>query len=174
MNEIATQKQTDSEFLRRKISERLHELRIAVAIPRHVIREWRQGWVEPTRYWQARKFECIGRLRAEIKNAERELRDFIADHRSIMGPEWIGNDHGRLCWDSFLGGLPIDQHYCQLEEGHDGFCSGETFAWPKGVRNEFTWRRIREDCDHQVLIQYCGITVCSRCGTDPNSPPTKG
>ena len=49
-----------------------------------------------------------------------DLRDFLeraAAYTLTPGADWIGNDHGRLCWAPFLGGLPIDQHYCQCATG---------------------------------------------------------
>ncbi|WP_437227512.1 hypothetical protein SH661x_000394 [Planctomicrobium sp. SH661] len=58
-----------------------------------------------------------------------ELRMDLANKRY-----WIRNDHGRLCWNFFRGGLPIGRHFCQLEEGHEGHHCDEEGGWIEGSR----------------------------------------
>jgi len=58
-----------------------------------------------------------------LNQALQTLAAFIAEHRPIMGPEWIGNDHGRLCWHN------ISSNFCQLQEGHDGPHRNEKHFW---------------------------------------------
>lgn len=87
----------------------------------------------------------------EVERADKDLADFIAIHRPVMGPEWIGNSHGRLCWEPYLGGFPIDRHYCQREEGHEGnhadewpetrwACEHPRGSWPQGVTCDREWQ----------------------------------
>lgn len=113
-----------SEFIKQQINKRLAELRADCALQREHVRnafdfKWGQG-----QYWDDRQSEAQRDRPKDVANADKTLADFIAEHRPIMGADWIGNDHGRLCWDSYLGcldGNPIDNHYCQLPEGHEGY-----------------------------------------------------
>lgn len=71
-------------------------------------------------YWENLQAEAQRERPKDVAAADKRLADFIAESRKVMGPDWPGNDHGRLCWSPFFGGLPINQFYCQLQEGHTG------------------------------------------------------
>lgn len=95
-------------------------------------------------YWENLQAAAQVERPAWVEKADMELAEFIAYHRAGMGPDWIGNDHGRLCWAPYLGGMPIDQHYCQKAEGHTDAHGNHRGEWPQGVTNEHEWRRLLE------------------------------
>jgi len=105
----------------------------------------------------------------DVAAADKALSDFIAEHRPIMGADWPGTDHGRLCWSDFLGGLPIDQHYCQREEGHDGRHADFVAAWPQGVTGNREWQELRERCPHSEVEQVAGKPHCAICGKEQST-----
>lgn len=118
-----------SAFLESAINQRLAELRRECALARHMVRDQRRchwGWW-PTA--EADRRRAIRGSQRRVREAEQALRAFIAEHRPLMGSEWPGTDHGRLCWDSFIGGLPIDLHFCQQPENHDGHHADQAGAW---------------------------------------------
>lgn len=155
-----------SGFLREAIEKKLKELRADCAVKRLIKHnafgsrwarrgrsdeENRRDCGPNDKYWDDKQAEAQRTAVAEVLAADKALADFIAEHRPIMGADWIGNDHGRLCWAHYLGGYPIDQHYCQREEGHDGNCADEWpetrwacesphGSWPKGVTCDREWR----------------------------------
>ncbi len=69
--------------------------------------------------------------KAQAKYAEelQILADFIAEHRPVMDPDWIDNDHGRLCWHHGFAHFPISSHFCQLPENHEGDHRDEKHTW---------------------------------------------
>lgn len=110
----------------------------------------------------------------DVAAADKRLADFISESRLIIGAEWPGNDHGRLCWSPFCGGMPIDQHYCQLEEGHDGPHEGPgdyapSFAWPNSklqeVTNEHEWYKLIALCPHETPVWKGEYHQCAVCGS---------
>ncbi|HVU07644.1 MAG TPA: hypothetical protein VHG89_03775 [Verrucomicrobiae bacterium] len=155
-----------SAFLRESIEKKLKELRDDCALKRLIKsnafgRRWarsarsdeenRRDSGSSDKYWDDRQAEAQRNSTAELEAADKALANFIAEHRPLMGADWIGNDHGRLCWAPYCGGRPIDQYYCQKEEGHegphaaqvgeDGGAAGE---WPQNVTNEHEWHRLLE------------------------------
>lgn len=150
-----------SSFLRDAVEKRLAELRADCALKREIKRNafkgrWANGsrttkereadYAPSDKYWDDRQAAAQEKATRELEEADAVLAAFIVEHRPMMGSEWIGNDHGRLCWGSFLGGMPIDTHYCQREEGHDGNCADEwpetkwvfrdrRGSWPKGCHS---------------------------------------
>ena len=154
-----------SDFLADAINSRLAELREKVALCRHFVNKWRnQTYWDESKNSQHKRVRFIREQMRETRIAEQALKDFIAEHRSLMGPEWIGNDHGRLCWGWFLGGRPIDQHYCTQPEGHTGFCQDDKGSWPKGVHFDREWWERRKGCKHREMADYNGQVACVRCG----------
>lgn len=123
-----------SAFLQRAINNELERLREKCAVARCILR--RQLRVHPDNWGgspeQSRKSraENIPKSEARIEAADAALAAFVSEHRPMMPPDWIDTDHGRLCWDDFLGGSPIDQHYCHLPEGHDGPHQDAAGTWP--------------------------------------------
>ncbi len=154
-----------SGFLRGAIESRLSELRNKVALHRGMKGEWRRRW-----YWdesenaQEKRFRFLISQGEKVREAEAELKRFIAEHRHLMGEDWIGNDHGRLCFLPFLGGRPIDQHYCDRPEGHDGFCENDKGSWTIRVSNQREWRELREVCEHPKYVENGETLVCAVCG----------
>lgn len=145
-----------SDFIRQQIEKRLKELRDDCGLQRLHLRnahgprwsgcqrrnpEKPDGW---ELYWENLQAAAQAERPTWVKAADQALSDFIAEHRPIMGAGWIGNDHGRLCWSAFLGGSPIDQHYCQREEGHSGPHGNKVGEWPIGVTNCHEWNRLLE------------------------------
>lgn len=143
-----------SSFLREQIEKRLKELRYNCGLQRLHLRiahgpRWsgcqRRNPEKPDSwelYWEELQAKAQQERPKDVEAADKALVDFIAEHRPLMGDDWIGDDHGRLCWSPFLGGRPIDQHYCQREEGHTGTHGNELGAWPIGVTNEHEWHRL--------------------------------
>lgn len=172
-----------SGFLRESIESRLQELRDDVALQLHLERHalgprWarsarstqenqrNQGHSDP--YWDGIQRDAIEERRQAVKDSEQALRDFIAEHRYLMGQEWIGNDHGRLCFMTHLGGFPIDRHYCQRQEGHDGFCQNDKGAWPCGCESDYDVRQLQAVCKHVEVIDWNDERLCSNCGKRQN------
>jgi len=169
--------------VRVSVHAKLAELRRACAVARELkFKAFERRWAINARsnqenarnfstsdlYWDERQAKAQASTTKAVAEADQALSDFIGEHRELMGQDWIGNDHGRLCWGSFLGGLPIDFHYCQEEENHEGFCQGKTGSWPKGVRNEAEWWRRKKSCDHREWIEWQEKMVCLRCGKPVN------
>lgn len=168
--EAALPPETGSAFLREAIEKRLKELRDDCAVKREIKRNaFAYRWARRSRsteenardcgpsdkYWDDRQAEAQRNSTAELEHADQALADFIAEHRVLMPPDWIGNDHGRLCWAPYLGGYPINQHYCQRKEGHEGnhadewpetrwACEHPAGSWPQGVSNDREWREAYE------------------------------
>lgn len=121
---------TGSAFLRESVEKRLAELREKCALEKAGLqdatgpRPWGDG-----QYWATRKAEAARTRTLALEAALRELSDFIAEHRPLMGAAWIGNDHGRLCWDQYIGGLPVAFHYCQKPEGHKSHHGDHEGLW---------------------------------------------
>lgn len=149
------------------INAKLAELRRACELARQAMRDafgrrWsgcnRQNSDKPSSWdlhWENRQAEARIQRPLDVEARERELAEFIAESRLVMGPDWIGNDHGRLCWEPYLGGMPIAHHFCQREEGHDGnhadewpetrwACNSPRGSWPQGVTNDREWRQLAE------------------------------
>jgi hypothetical protein len=145
-----------SAFLRDAVEKQLEKLRSDCAVKRLIKRNaFGRRWAlsgrgkvdEPSssdKYWDDRQAAAQHKSTEELESADQTLTDFIAEHRQMMGADWIGNDHGRLCWAPFAGGLPIDQHYCQMNEGHEGNHCNHLGAWPQGVTNSHEWHRLLE------------------------------
>lgn len=172
-----------SSFVRVSIDAKLADLRKKCALARESKRTaFGRRWALSARstkenacdfspsdlYWDERQSRAQSSSLLSVDEADKALADFVAEHRALMGPDWIGNDHGRLCWASFLGGLPIDRHYCQDEENHTGFCQGDKGAWPQGVHDEAEWWRRKKSCDGHKSIEWMEAMVCSFCGQPVN------
>ena len=113
-------------FLQRSAIGELARLRGELALHRGVLRDQRRHFWERDRAWQVKKFEAIKETKLRIQKAGKSLTDFVHHHKIFIGD--VPNK-GRLCWHCFLGGLPIDTHYCQLPEGHDGSHCNSVGAW---------------------------------------------
>jgi hypothetical protein len=148
-----------SAFLREQIKKRLAELRYKCGLQRLYLRHatgrrWAYGsrssaemerdYGSSDKYWDETQAKSKRDAEAGIELADKELADFIAEHRTLMGSDWVGNLHGKLCWSPYSGGRPIDQHYCQKPVGHDGQHGNEKGEWPLDVTNEYEWRRLLE------------------------------
>lgn len=141
-----------SAFVREQIEKQLAALRADCALQRlHLANAHGPRWSGCKRenpdkpsswdlHWENLQAKAQLERPKDVAAADKRLADFIAEHRAIMGPDWIGNDHGRLCWGNYFGGIPIGQHYCQREEGHEGNCSNEIGSWPKGVTCQREWQ----------------------------------
>ena len=181
MNFIADPRPTAcSDFVSEQIESRLQELRDDVALQLYLERQslgprWARAGRSPDEnkrnqgnndpYWDGIQRDAIEERRAAVKVAESSLREFISEHRYLMAPDWIGNDHGRLCFMTHLGGLPIDRHYCQMPEGHNGFCRNGKGAWPSGCESGYAVRRLQDACKHDVTTEWGSDEhVCSKCG----------
>lgn len=132
---------TCSAFVADAINKRLAELREQCGVKRILVAQangmkWGQG-----EYWDNLQRQAQIDRPKDVEAADKALAEFIAEHRPMMGPDWIGNEHGRLCWAPYLGGMPIAQHYCQREEGHEGNHWDHVGAWPQGVTNAHEWHR---------------------------------
>jgi hypothetical protein len=154
-----------SSVVREAIEKRLEELRADCAVKREIKRNaYGRRWAlaggndaSSQKYWDDRQAAAQEKSTLEVDAADMALVEFIAEHRPLMGSDWIGNDHGRLCWSGYLGGMPINQHYCQREENHDGNCADEwpetkwvfrdrRGSWPKGCSNS---REVHEQMDRK-------------------------
>jgi hypothetical protein len=148
-----------SEFIRAAIAKRLVELRENCAVQRlHLRNAHGRRWGD-TKYWDDLQAKAQVERPKDVEAADKALADFIAEHRGFMGGDWPGSEHGRLCWEPFCGGMPIDQHYCQREEGHEGIHGDKAFAWPRDVTNDHEWHKLRESCAHgdKVLNGVCQV-----------------
>ncbi len=147
MNTTLEPPQKTSPFIRESIEKRLRELRDKCALEKEGLRHatepgnWGTDFGTDT-YWADTKKRCAIERAVSFQTVLDALASFIAEHRPIMGAEWIGNEHGRLCWAEYLGGCPIGVNYCQKEENHAGNCANEIGAWPKGVRGEQMWHEL--------------------------------
>ena len=122
--------------LKQQIEKRLKELRDDCALQRiHVRNAFGTRWSgcqranpdKPSQWdlhWENLQAEAQMQRPKDVEVADKRLAEFIQESRVIMGAEWPGTDHGRLCWAPFCGGLPIGQFYCQREEGHAGYHIG--------------------------------------------------
>lgn len=143
-----------STFLRQKIEDRLVELRYDCGLQRLHLRNahgprWSgcqrrnpdkaDSWEQ---HWEDLQAKAQMERPKDVEAADKALKDFILEHRPFMGADWPGTDHGRLCWSPFLGGIPIDQHYCQREEAHSGPHRNEAGEWPLGVTNGREWHQL--------------------------------
>jgi hypothetical protein len=151
-----------STVVAKAINKRLTELREDCAVKRILVRSAfghrfsgcpRANPEKPSSWdlhWEGLQAKAQVERPLERDAADAELAAFIVEHRPLMGDDWIGNDHGRLCWEPYLGGLPIDQHYCQREEGHEGNHADEwpetrwvaregKGSWPQGVTGFHEW-----------------------------------
>ncbi len=154
-----------SSCVREAIEKRLAELRYQCGLHRlHVINAFGRRWSQQPRrdpdnpsswdlHWENLQAKAQEERPKDVEAADKALVEFIAYHRPLMGPDWIGNDHGRLCWAPYAGGFPISQHYCQREEGHDGnhadvwpetrwACEHENGSWPQGVTGDHEWSKL--------------------------------
>lgn len=122
---------TGSAFVREAIMQRLKELRTECALRLGMLEDSKTGFWEPSKYWQDMRVKTILEGKEKAHNALKSLEDFVAEHRPIMGAAWMRKHNGRLCWAKYLGGYPIDTHYCIRPEGHKGR-HHDTVGW---------WRR---------------------------------
>ena len=127
-----------SSFLREAIEKRLAEMRRHCAILKEGIRHaqdpksyWGDDYGGST-YWRDLKAKCAAERPIEYAAALKELADFIAEHRPLMGADWMPDGHGRRCWAQFLH---YRFHYCEKPEGHEGNCACSEGEWPQGVRS---------------------------------------
>ncbi len=165
-----------SDFLKEQIEKQVKKLRADCAVKREIKRNaFGRRWALASRghpdkpdgsdkYWDDLQAKEQVTRTEDLANADKTLAGFITEHRSFMGPDWIGNDHGRLCWCPFLGGTPIDQHYCEREENHDGPHADSAFAWPREVTNEHEWHKLRGTCSHPETSDHESGRQCVVCG----------
>ena len=159
-----------SSILRETIETKLAELRADCALKRQIKRNaFGRRWARSARsnaenerdcgpsdkYWDDRQAEAQRKSTVELEAADKALADLIFEARPVMGPDWLGNDHGRLCWAEYLGGYPIKHHYCEREEGHEGnhadewpetrwACEHPAGSWPQGVTSNREWNERAE------------------------------
>ncbi len=134
------------------INARLAELQRVCAIERHVLHENRRAHYEP--YEERRRHINIRNCRQRVREAERALAAHVAKYRHIMGDGWAPHA-GRLCWSSVLGGMPIDQHYCDKPEGHDGPHSTPKGCWTDedAAKRDRRWTIYQEACCKAAVIK---------------------
>lgn len=113
-------------FFQQSARAELSRLQGELALHRGVLRSQRRGPWEPDRYWQVKKVHALEETKVRIRESEIALGNFIDEHCSFLGAV---SNHGRLCWDSYLGGQPIDLHYCQLDEWHPGAHANYIGQW---------------------------------------------
>lgn len=106
-----------SNFMRLAALGEIARLRAELALRRGILRDQRRYSFGGDRRAAVSKVCEINKSKARVSAAGTELAEFILEHRQLVGD--IPNC-GRLCWHKFTGGQPIDTHYCQLKEGHDG------------------------------------------------------
>ncbi len=167
-----------SDFIKRQIEERLKELRFECGLQRLHLRNahgprWsgcqRRNAENPDSWelhWENLQAQAQQERPKEVAAADKALADFIAEHRAIMGPDWIGNDHGRLCWSPYVGGRPIEQHYCQKSEGHANVHADEAGGWPREVTNDYEWHRLCDACEHTTTYERDANQICAVCGRE--------
>lgn len=143
-----------SDFLKQQVEKRLKELRHNCELQRlHVRNATEKRWALAGRaksdvpdsydkYWDDLQASEKAKRENDLQVADKELAGFISEHRPLMGADWPGTDHGRLCWAPFLGGCPIDQHYCQKAEGHNGNHGNHLGEWPQSVTNTHEWHKL--------------------------------
>lgn len=171
-----------SDFIKSQIEKRLKELRYNCGLQRLHLRNahgrrWsgcaRQDPEKPSSWdlhWETLQAQAQIDRPKDVAAADKTLADFIAEHRHLMGADWPGTDHGRLCWSDYCGGLPIDQHYCQREEGHEGHHAIESGAWPREVTNDHEWHRLIKSCLHAETRENGEAIVCAVCGHALGTP----
>lgn len=172
--------------LKKQVQIRLEELRHDCALQRLHLRNahgprWsgrpRQDPDNPSSWdlhWENLQAEAQRQRPKDVAAADARLAAFIAESRAIMGVDWPGTDHGRLCWSPFCGGLPIDQYYCEEPEGHSGNHVGRgtathrKVAWPNSplqeVTSDFTWHKLRNLCPHPRTAERDYLLYCTVCG----------
>lgn len=173
--------------LKLQIEKRLKELQHDCALKRLYLRQaFGPRWsgcarMDPDKpsswdlHWENLQAEAQRQRPKDIAAADKKLADFITESRAIMGSDWPGTDHGRLCWSPFCGGMPIGQFYCELPEGHDGPHVGteeygRKTAWPNSplqeVTNDRQWHELIKLCLHPTPTRRepDGATICSVCG----------
>lgn len=139
-----------SQFLKEAVEKELRVLRAHCATVKYGLdhaTDPKSYWGTDTgssTYWADMKAKAAVDRAVELEEAYAKLASFIAEHRDLMGPDWIGNDHGRLCWASYLGGMLIAFHHCQCDEGHEGNHANDIGAWPQGVRSDQQWHALKE------------------------------
>lgn len=196
-----------SSILRETIETKLAYLRADCALKREIKRNaFGRRWARSARsnaenerdcgpsdkYWDDLQAEAQRKSTAELEAADKALADLIAEARPVMGPEWLGNDHGRLCWAGYLGGYPIKHHYCIREEGHEGHhadewphtrwaCEDEAGSWPQGATCNREWNELAEAERARRAAAAEGVPekACEQSGPQGHSdgteaePPTK-
>jgi len=175
--------------LKAQIEKRLKELRYDCGLQRVYLRHaqgprrWsgcqRRNPDKPDSwelYWENLQAKAQEERPKDVAAADARLAAFIAESRPIMGAEWPGTDHGRLCWSPFCGGLPIDQFYCQEAENHAGSHlgtgdgTGLEMMWPNSplqeVTNEHEWHKLIAVCPHAAsrFEERHSANICNVCG----------
>ena len=142
----------DDDLIAMAINTRLSELQRACAIARLLVHENRRAHYEP--YEERKRHVNIRSNRKKVQNAERALSEHNAKYRSIMGDDWAPNS-GRLCWASVLGGSPIDRHYCDQPEGHDGPHSTPKGCWTDedAAKSDRRWTIYERACHAAAVIK---------------------
>ena len=123
-----------SAFMQSAIKAELERLRKTCRVERCVLKGQKSvhpdNWGGSPEHSRKTRAEEIPKTEERLAAADTALAQFVCENKSMMPADWIENDHGRLCWDGFLGGRPIGYHYCKLPEGHDGPHSDEDGNWP--------------------------------------------
>lgn len=140
-----------SHFVQLAIDQQLRELRKQCALARLVnsqafgprwasdfrdADESRNGRGLRDAHWDKLQANAQDNAVQAVKRADSALALFIQEHREIMPPDWVESDHGRLCWNAFLGVAPVRAHFCQLPEGHDGAHGDGFIMWGLGPVSE--------------------------------------
>jgi hypothetical protein len=127
-----------SAFMQTAINAELERLRETCRVERYILKSQKSvhpdNWGGSPEHSRKTRSEEIPKTEARLSAADSALAQFVREHKALMPPDWVANDHGRLCWNSFLGGRPIGCHYCDLPEGHDGPHSDEDGNWPNTSR----------------------------------------
>lgn len=113
-------------FIQTAIVNEFNRLRSELALHRGVLRNMRRSFWEPDHYCQTKRWKAIEEEKVVIRTCELALDQLLVEYKDIVGNP---PNKGRLCWDSFTGGQPIDIHYCTLPEGHSGHHSDSQGAW---------------------------------------------
>lgn len=134
---MAENTKTSSTVVREAIEKKLKELQQDCCIRKEWMRQTHDDWFwgssdEGKRKQEEAKIERPKDYEAALKT----LSTFVEEHRPLMGDDWPETPGGRKCWAPYLGGMPIDQHYCQMEEGHEGHHCDSRIKWPQGVAND--------------------------------------
>jgi len=129
---------TLSPFIIDSINTRLRELRDQCSYNLNSVHSYQKSLHHkrtndyPNKYREKEIFEAGLELeKSQGRYAEQLqiLADFIAEHRPVMAPDWIDNDHGRLCWHHSIHGMPIGSYFCQLPEDHAGDHQSGKASW---------------------------------------------